>query len=129
MLLLRDHQVLRIVVCLFLTFVIAMQSVLASVVAHPLHDTLPHQHTPSHHLVWSPETQHAHAVLAVKNDTTSLASEVLADHCCHFHFGCGACLSGGAVSFDVATSPIVIAEENSLLKSSRPSSRFRPPIA
>lgn len=119
----------RIIVCHLLTLIIALQSLLAIVVAHPMEDAASHSHAASPHLIWSPDTHHTHERYDVKTDTSSFASDALTENCCHFHFGCGVCLSGMSLAFYFGAAPDIVVDEKTLLLPSHSSSLFRPPIA
>lgn len=107
----------KTVVCHLLVVAIALQSLLAFAVAHPLHEQ-----EPQHHAV-----SLAVAVTAALADTPPDDHSHL-EHCAHFHFGCSVFAAGHSVTFDLEWSSLTWSDAVILFLSAPSPTLFRPPI-
>lgn len=107
----------KTVLCHLLIVAIALQSLLAFVVAHPLHDQAPHHHDVS-----------VTAALSVSSIDAPQTDHVQPEHCCHFHLGCGVFATGNPMTLDFCKASLAWSDLEILIPSTQTGSLFRPPI-
>lgn len=112
-----ERPLYRTVLCHLLIVAIALQSLLAFVVAHPLHEQDPHHH----------EVPLASNLSEPEGDL-SLTDHLHMQHCCHFHLGCGVFAAGNLLTIDLGRSSIFWSDIQLLIPSTHTGSLFRPPI-
>ncbi len=113
-----EFPLYRTVICHLLIVAIALQSLLAFGVAHPLHDQ---------------EAHHHHEVAQVSNASAPQADVFLPDHlhlehCCHFHLGCGVFAAGNLLTFALRQESVFWPNNQVFVSSAPAGSPFRPPI-
>jgi len=108
----------RAVICHLLIVAIALQSLLAFAVAHPLHDQESHHH---HEIAQVLEASAPQA-------DVSLSDHLHAEHCCHFHLGCGVFAVGNLLTFSLRQESVFWSDNQVLVSSAPTGSPFRPPI-
>lgn len=107
----------RTVLCHLLIVAIALQSLLAFVVAHPLHDQEPHHHNVSFTVT-----------LSVAQIDAPQTNDLHPEHCCHFHLGCGVLATGGLMTFDFSKSSLPWSDLEILVPATQTGALYRPPI-